>query len=150
MADLPARLVVLYARLEATGADRLRFEPERTRLVLPGGHYGRVFDAPRAAVLLERADLAKWELDYTTDVNHPPGGLAKHVSDSLKQKVREGLLSTSEFGPEQVLTGYIVADTGIPLRSLQDVKLEVFATRVRDDRHVRVTYHFAAKEMLQR
>jgi hypothetical protein len=147
-ADGPSRLIVLYVRVEARGNDRLHFDPAQMHLVLPGKRRGEIFDAPRAAVLLEQTELARWDLDYSRGPAHTPSGFDKDFRTRLKEKIHEALMTPADFGPGLALTGYLIADTGVPVTSLEDAALEIVTTRVRDLLEVRTTYQFASHKAL--
>jgi hypothetical protein len=144
LGDAPSRLVVLYARIEVTEGDVLYFDPAALRLVLPGGRKGKIYDAPRAAVLLQRTDLAPWEPAHMAGSGQSSARLTQESRTRLKDQVNGSLMTAGEFGSDRTLTGYLVADTGAALQSFDQVTLEVFATRVKDALPVHGTYTFAA------
>lgn len=148
LADVPSRLLVLYARIETTGNDALYLDPARLRLILPDGRRARVLDPPRAAALLRSTKLARWDLGYTTKPRHTPGGLSSDLERRLRRKISGALLQATDFGPQQGVSGYFIADAGVPLRSLEDVALEIVVTRVRDASAVRNRYVFAGQKTL--
>jgi hypothetical protein len=144
LADTPSRLIVLYARVETRGSERLHFDPTQMHLVFPGKRMGEVFDAPRALVLLEQTELGRWELDSSSGTARSPNGFDKEFRTRLKEKIREALMTAADFGPEHALSGYVIADTGFPVTSLDDAALEVVTTRVRDLVEMRTTHQFAS------
>jgi hypothetical protein len=146
--DTPSRLIVLYARVETRGSERLHFDPTQMHLVFPGKRRGEIFDAPRAAVLLEQTELGRWDLDFSKGTAHSPNGFDKEFRARLKEKIREALMTPADFGPEQALSGYVIADTGFPVTSLEDAALEVVTTRVRDLVEFRTTHQFASHKAL--
>jgi len=140
LAGAPSRLVVLYARIEAKEEEALFFDPATVRVALPGDVRGKVFDTPRAAVLLERTSLVPWDAGEKM-----VGNLNGSAIKVLKEEIQASLMNAGEFGAERTLAGYLVADTGVPLQSFDEVTLEVFATRVKDASPIRTAYKFVVQ-----
>jgi len=145
--DTPSRLVILHARIGPKGADKLHFNPANLHLILPDGTKGRVFDKTRAAILMDRTDVAMWNLKYTLEPGHQPGGILPEFRAKVKAKIRERLMAETEIPPGRSVKGYIVADTTYPLESFENVSLEVVATRVGDALRIRGSYDFAAQRI---
>lgn len=145
-ADIPSRLVVLYARIETLGDERLHFNPSNVQLELPNGTTARVFDRARAAAVIERTNLAVWSTDYTRDrrQRYPLGGLRTETKRRLKTEMLGGLLNEADVTRYRPLAGYLVVDTQVPLSSLDGTTMAVVANRVGDAAPVRETYQFAA------
>ena len=145
--DAPSRLVILHARIGSKEMDKLHFAPANLHLLLPDGSRGRVFDKTRAAILMDRTDIAMWNLKYTLEPGHPPGGILPEFRAKVKAKIRERLMAETEIPPGRSVKGYIVADTTYPLESFENVSLEVVATRDGDALRIRGSYDFAAQEI---
>jgi hypothetical protein len=144
LADAPSRLLVFQLRLTTSGDAALSVSPEDLALVLANGQPGRIFDRARAVEILRRTTLGDADLSYVwRNGEHPSGGLSQSVQPELTDLVSNTLLSQGVFINGQTLQGYVVADTGTPLTTLEGVTLDVTAYRLRDAAPAHVAYQFA-------
>lgn len=148
LADVASRLVVLHARIETLGADRLRISPTSIDLTLADGTVTHAFDQTRALALLERTQVAVWNLEYTYDDQHryPPGGLKEPTRRRVKEGIADRVLGDVDVTRDQPVEGFLIIDTHTPLTSLAGTTLGVSASRLSDATPVRDTFQFAASE----
>jgi hypothetical protein len=143
--DAPSRLLVLQVRVGTTLDRPLSVAPDDVVLVLPNGQRGRIFDRGRALELLHRTMLAEADLSYLKrPEGYLPGGLDESARQGLAEMTAINLLSEGAFTNEYPAQGYVVADTTVPLASLQGTTLEVVAYRLSDSAPAHGTYQFAA------
>lgn len=132
-----SRLFVVRGSVKNVGDEPLAFRPETARLVLPDGSAGAVFDRARAAELIRRTEVVL--LDGSAAVLREP------TRTRLKIEIIQTLLDGAYLYPGQEVQGHLVADTGVPLRSLEGIVLEVSATRQSDQKVVHDAYRFAER-----
>ena len=126
--DVPSRLLVLHVRL-STSIDRgSNVWPQNTVLTLPGGELGRVFDRVRALELLRRTTLADANFAYLQQASwNQPGGLDASNRSLLMETVKTNLLPEGVLIRGADLQGYVVADVGTPMTSLQGATLDIWS-----------------------
>jgi hypothetical protein len=143
--DSPSRLLVIQVRMATTTDAVLQFLPHDLSLQLPGGAQGHIFDRARAQELLRRTIVAEADLGYLQHPDaHPPGGINEYVRPQLADMVRAHLLEGGSFGPGDVLRGYVVVDTRVPLFTLDGAAMEVVVHRAADAAPLRSAYQFAS------
>lgn len=148
LADIASRLVVLHARIETEGTDRLHVSPTNIDLTLSDGTIAHAFDRTRGLALLERTQVGVWNLEYTYDDQrrYPPGGLKEPTRRRVQAGIAGGLLGDVEVTRDQPVEGFLIIDTHTPLTSLAGTTLGVSASRLSDSARVRDTFQFAATE----
>lgn len=145
-ADVPSRLLVLYARIENAGDQPILVRPGEMRFRLPDETSGRVFDRARAVELIRRTDCGVHDLSY---VHKPPseyfpGGLHSSIQSRLDDQMLGSLLDVVDLSPGAAIEGFLVVDAGQPVASLDGALLELVGTRPGDSAPVHETYRFAA------
>lgn len=126
--DLPARLAVLFVRVDNIHHRPLSIGVDRIRLELPDGSRSWALDRPRAVEILQRTVLAVPEIDdLDRDGAVPSGGL--YVADQRywHARILAELFPDRELGPGESIEGFVVFDTGRRFWSLRDAAIEAFA-----------------------
>ena len=141
--DSPSRLLAVQVRLEGTGSASYAFTPDDLTIALPDGTQARIFDHPRATLLLQRALVADADMSYLLRPEHQPGGFGTFSAEALSSMVQQHLLGPGTFGPGQPLQGYVVIDTGQPMMTLDGAAFAVVAHRIGDDLPARYAYQLA-------
>lgn len=141
--DSPSRLLAVQVRIEATGSASYSFTLDDLTIALPDGTQARIFDRPRATLLLQRGLVADADMSYLLRPDHQPGGFGTFSAKALSDMVQQHLLGPGTFAPGQPLQGYIVIDTGQPMMTLDGAAFAVVAHRIGDDVPARYAYQLA-------